>query len=549
MLFFFFYKRPYFSYNMSVIIIITKSLYFWTALINIFTNILSNNTYVGFVYIWLLGIPVICITFLLTLKTILKPKSNLFYNVNKLNSPDIVITFVRYVIYLINNKDEKRESNLLIKGFVRNHEDTCIISDCPIKIIKNNINQSYNDFSQYNQMIITQLMLYINRLYILGMTKFPNSINLKIAYSMFMYWNLKHKAKVKQELENIENYFLSFSEQFIIFRYKKLITEDIDSGTYNNKVSNHNIDLSNSIAFESHYRQCQQDIYSVARLFLEFWSLLLTNTSNPDIQKLNILTIKVNDTLKNINLHWKRMQYYKPNDLKAVKLYSSLFIEVLNNKEKGREILALGKEIHEKNENEENLIEFDEDFSNGNCGILCSTENDNYGTIIRASCNACKIFNYLSEDLINGRLIDDLFLEIYQGTISEYIQNIVENHDENLNKNEIFLLGKNKFKNIIPINLKIVETSKTINDKSHVKLDIRVDDNFNADIKEYIKNCYIVINNNLQILFHSESLSELINLIYGNKFNSNDFDNISQLIPEFCKNYDKTEIINGSKYI
>lgn len=95
---------------MSVIIIITKSLYFWTALINIFTNILSNNTYVGFVYIWLLGIPVICITFLLTLKTILKPKSNLFYNVNKLNSPDIVITFVRYVIYLINNKDEKEKA-------------------------------------------------------------------------------------------------------------------------------------------------------------------------------------------------------------------------------------------------------------------------------------------------------------------------------------------------------------------------------------------------------------------------------------------------------
>eukprot|EP00340_Litonotus_pictus_P011472 CAMPEP_0170539036 /NCGR_PEP_ID=MMETSP0209-20121228/103671_1 /TAXON_ID=665100 ORGANISM="Litonotus pictus, Strain P1" /NCGR_SAMPLE_ID=MMETSP0209 /ASSEMBLY_ACC=CAM_ASM_000301 /LENGTH=1443 /DNA_ID=CAMNT_0010840857 /DNA_START=1058 /DNA_END=5390 /DNA_ORIENTATION=- len=433
-------------------------------------------------------------------------------------------------------KEDKRESGILIKGFIRNHESNCYINDCPLKVIKRNMDNNYNDFSIYGSFMMQQMLLFINRIYLLGISKYPNSATLRISFSLFLYYNQKQKMKAKQELENAEKCSLSFSQQFLIFRFKKLIIEDLDTNQNHTEV----LDIANSIAYESHFRQCQQDILSAARLFLEFWTLLASQNISPDIAKLNELSLKVNDTIKNIHNHWKRMQYYKPNDPKALKLYASLYIELMNNKEKGKEILALSKETADKKNlltDHYDYLMIDEDFSSGNCVIICSAENDNYGALLKASSNACKIFGYLTEDLINGRPIDDLFLDCYNGGVANFIQDISSCWGEEISKKEFFLFSKTKQHKTVPVYLKLIDPNKTIGDKIHTKIMIRPEDNINEELKDFTRSCYFIINNNLNISVTSESASELVSLIYGNKTMLTEISTITYIFPELYKNF------------
>lgn len=519
-------------------------LYLWTTTILFFSIILQYNTYTGAIYIWLGGFPLIIVIIIFYGKYSVYPNLGKLSLINKLISSDNIVFQIRFLIGIIEMKEDKRESGILLKGFIRNHEDNCHIVDCPLKVVKRNMDNNYNDINLYSTFINQQLILFINRIYLLGITKYPNSSSLRISFALFLYYHQKQKMKAKQELENAEKCSLSFSQQFCVFRFKKLIIEDLDT----NQGSNEVLDIANSIAYESHFRQCQQDILSAARLYLEFWTLLSSQNATPDITKLNELSLKVNDTIKNIHNHWKRMQHYKPNDPKALKLYASLYIELMNNKEKGKEILALSKETADKKNllnDHYDLLMIDEDFSSGNCVIICSAESDNYGALLKASSNACKIFGYLTEDLINGRPIDDLFVDCYNSGVSSFIQDLSSTWNEENSKKEFLLYAKTKQNKTHPVFIRLIDPNKTIGDKIHAKLMIKPEDNINDDLKEYNRSCYFIVNSSLNINITSESVSELVNIIYGNKVVLTELSTLTNIFPEMYKNFDKNEIFNN----
>jgi len=65
------------------------------------------------------------------------------------------------------------------------------------------------------------------------------------------------------------------------------------------------------------------------------------------------------------------MQHYKANEPKALKLYSNFLANVLNNKEKAKEI-GLSKHLADNIGNFE--IEYEENFLQGNTIIYCSAD-------------------------------------------------------------------------------------------------------------------------------------------------------------------------------
>ena len=56
------------------------------------------------------------------------------------------------------------------------------------------------------------------------------------------------------------------------------------------------------------------------------------------------LGIRIDQNLKIIEFHWNKMQQISPNTPKAVKLYAMFFIEVVNDKEAGNEMLKNAKD-------------------------------------------------------------------------------------------------------------------------------------------------------------------------------------------------------------
>ena len=185
-----------------------------------------------------------------------------------------------------------------------------------------------------------------------------------------------------QEFSNAEKSNPPLDQQFIIFRYKKMINEDQDTIENLGEA----LDVVSGIAYDSHFRQCiisfyqgQTNIQNAAMLFLDFWRILNSQNSSPDLFKLNDLGLKINETLKNVHAHWHHMQHYKAGDSKALKMYASFWIDILNSKEKGQEFLN-SKETGEKAQIVMKDFDFGKDenistkMNEGYALLICSAE-------------------------------------------------------------------------------------------------------------------------------------------------------------------------------
>ena len=557
-------KKPYFNAFIYTYVLLMCSLWTWTCFSLFSSSIFGFKTNVSIVIIWLCGS--ILLALAIVIKGISKYSLKTISSIDKIldfSSPELLVAHIRYLLMLISSNN--RETEIITKGFIRSHEDTCYLIDCPLKIVKrsmdaqtttyynsnintnnnnnnNNVGSNLNSLSDnnyINNLIAQQMLVFINKLYIIGLYKFPNSIHLRLNYSIFLYQLYKQKLKAKQELESSLNCNPSLNQQFIIFRYKKMISEDLDTNQNQSEI----LDVVSSIAYETYYRQLHNEILSVAKLFIEFWSVLSTKNASPDIFKLNSISLKVNESIKNIQSYWKRLQSYKANNPKAYKMYAMFYFDILNNKEKGKELISLSKELNNRNYiDNEAIINIEDDFSNGQCSLVISAEVENYGSIIKISANACKIFGYIQEDLTNGKSFDELFLDCYNGSATNFINKETINWTYNKSKIEYTLYSKHKTNKTIPVLMKILDPNKTIDEKNHIKLIIKpMNDNFNDELKELVRCCYIVFSENLAISNTSDSIIEVMDILNVGKNSNYTCNNLINLFPELLTKFDLYE--------
>ena len=64
-------------------------------------------------------------------------------------------------------------------------------------------------------------------MYYQGVRKFANNTDLRLAYAFFLLDKMKYKQQALQELINADNYRPPLDIQFIIFRYKRIIEQEI----------------------------------------------------------------------------------------------------------------------------------------------------------------------------------------------------------------------------------------------------------------------------------------------------------------------------------
>ena len=462
---------------------------------------------------------------------------------------------IRMTLALIEKRGNDRRSEMLLRGLVKYHEARCIYNDCPMKTIKTSfLTENFDKSPQ----VTTLLLNYISRSYMRGIGKFPSCISLRIEYIQFLFVYQKQRLKALNEIDNLLKSPLNFENDFIVFKIRKMITDvqEIDSSMPQSS-SVDLLDNESSIAYDSHFRQCQSSILVSSKLFLDFWGMLANSSIAPDVYKLNALGEKINDCLKNINNHWNRMQHYKPNDSKALKMYLTFVSQILNDKEKAKDIIALAKgnnNIGARNENAMKKIEneYKDELSMGN-GIVCiSAENENFGTIMKATGNVSVIFGYLLSDII-GRNIDDFFIDAYNGGVSLFIKDKYHKSEDDkketdnniLLSSEKLFYGKAHNSQINPIYLTVLNAT-SVNEKLQIKLIVRkqsistlsvsnIDNNNNRNEihSKFINKAIFIINSSLSIQSYNEDASILVNLTSG-KFSHDNF-NITYYFPELLR--------------
>lgn len=157
---------------------------------------------------------------------------------------------------------------------------------------------------------------------------------LRISYAFFLLEKMNSKQQALQELLQAEQNKPSLDEEFIIYRYKKIIEDEIAESQ---NESQGNLDVVTELTFQTHLRQIQANIEKATLLYMEFWAQL--SEEAPDLAKLNDIGSKISAAVQTVEDNWVKLIKVNPNNPVAMKLYGKFLLEIINDKEGGDDLL------------------------------------------------------------------------------------------------------------------------------------------------------------------------------------------------------------------
>jgi hypothetical protein len=135
------------------------------------------------------------------------------------------------------------------------------------------------------------------------------------------------------------------AEQFSIFRFNKIITEEF----FNFDDENLNLDIASTIAFDQYMKKCKlnnklvkEEIEKIGFSYIDFWNSFVQDDIN--IGKIRSLGFKINELIKSVFITWNCMQALNPNDKESLRLYGQFLIDILNEKTNGQQFIDKSKE-------------------------------------------------------------------------------------------------------------------------------------------------------------------------------------------------------------
>lgn len=188
---------------------------------------------------------------------------------------------------------------MLLIGYIEKHKEVCTEEDCPLKVYKKKHNNENKENIEMQDNTI-QLIKQLQRMYILGIKKYPICTKLRLSFAFFYLQRTKNKKKAYEEFSNAEKTDPAFEEQFIIYRFKKIIRQNLQDNNQNNS------DLIEIIRFDNHISLCEEAMVFSARLHKQFW--LELKEEIPDLKKLNNIGSKITQTVNTVRENYKEIQ-------------------------------------------------------------------------------------------------------------------------------------------------------------------------------------------------------------------------------------------------
>ena len=464
------YENPtYNNYFLECFLSIRNTSFCWSFIILLIAKISEGSKINGLLYLIIFGYPLIVTVSIIYYR---KKSQNFMLTSSNFNDVNEYITRMKYMIKLIEsyfnkNKSGKANKNntckkdeILLKGIIAIHEESCVTEECPLKKFEENM----NNFSIQK----TCLLHYMNNLFTEGIKKFPNSRLLLMIFVQFNYEKKYNLNAAKTYLTKLEKQKNTLTEDYIIFSIKQNISN------MNNKM---NIGLSDNEemlkiedTIEQKYKRLKFLVETTTKLYGEFWGILATNlTNNLNLNKLFMVGNKLNKFLNEINTLWETDLKNKKIDLEnqsTAQLYAYFLREILKNKKRSEEIT---KKLNEEQHYEARKTDSDK-FDLDNLEIILEsqdyviysrTNEKGECDIIQCSNSIVYLLGHIKQELI-GKNIETIMPSVFANEHNKMLAQRIKvirtklgSHKDNFrasDKKQIFILPKTKVGYLLPIN-------------------------------------------------------------------------------------------------
>jgi len=464
------FKNPTYNINLIEIIInIRNFLVVWTYFILFVAKILEDTEINGLIYLVFVGYPIIIFTSTMLLKG--RNEEINFQNFN-INNIDSCLSKTKFLIKLINSFFEDKNNNLknnefgsknniILKGIIKLHSETCLNEDCPLtKFLKNS-----GKFNIQKQCLLNYMSAYFKK----AIKNFPYNKILKFYYIYFNFSKKYNLNSVRGTLEQIKKMQNNIKEEFIIYCFENEIIK-IKDKTMN--LNEGNESEQDALILEQNYKRLKYLITNSTKLYVEFWGIFSTNiTNNLNTSKLYKIGEKLNIYLKEINYLWENNLKNKKIEVEneyIAQLYSKFLKEILWDKIQSEEVQKkITQEYHiqgykkisenQKLENIENIIE------NQDYVIFVNSNEKGKCTIFQFSNSLSYLIGYKKQQIINKpleTLFPNILIDGHAKKVEEFIKNnhihknVEKESFHGAEKKKTFILIKSKMGYLVPFNAK-----------------------------------------------------------------------------------------------
>ena len=526
----------YIEYSYQFEAFYKEKLFYYFSYINCFSAIILLITYlgrnkiiVGFIYVFFIFVLFLILFIFINPHKVIKLEKPDYY----LQEYDIYYQLIN-LIRLSNQNLENRENIYNIISFYST-------------IINTNINYEiiYNLFKkdEKNEMRFF-LLKYIETIFKKAINENKNSILLRVQYANFLFNNMEKFNSGYLEIyslnEEMKNNEISYtmSQQFYIYRIKKKLEEKCLE--YRNDKS--------QISIKFQINNFIKLIAEVARMYYEFWNILLKSNIYIDVKRLDKYGKKINNVVREIEKKYQSLSSMKLKNRFIFILYAHYLRDILNEDENSEKILS--KELILGNSNDESIYVGFDNFDindikpSSNLQYLIASAESN-GSIIKCSPDFCKKIGYTNEQLYGKKinLIIPTFLrEEHNKILNDYFENNKYKLKNDTNKLlQSLIYFKTSLIYISPLFIEIyIIIDEDYTQYMMVKIDSEKDIIYNKMLSDC---CHILTNNEFKIQNFTPNCLEILNL-KGNFINVEILNYIKQF-KEIKFNY----LINHEKKI
>ena len=254
-----------------------------------------------------------------------KNLKSFLYKIGKKETLKETLLHIKNFLYLFDKKNEYREVKIILNSYIQIYEETCTIKKCPLKkylkLLKEGIEAN------------GCLLQHANLLFTLGINKYPDNVEIKFAYALFLLKKLNRRKKAANYLKSIKALSPTIEEEFIIFRCKRIFEDnlsDLKEG------DGDNYDIIKELKFRNHNKTFIDLIKESSTLYIDFWNQLLDSYYNDkeNVNELNNCGTKINRINDEIEYIFHEMRKLKANNIELLKIYYEFVSKKLCDKKK-----------------------------------------------------------------------------------------------------------------------------------------------------------------------------------------------------------------------
>ncbi|KAL4452981.1 hypothetical protein ABPG73_000907 [Tetrahymena malaccensis] len=414
------FEEPYYDKEVGTFFNIITTYYLWSNTMLVVSLIFYETSFNGGLIIWILGLPFIFLIMITTRQSKIK---TLIGSQMKFRSGEQIQSHLRYVLTLIQDQKNDRNSYMLLIGYVEKHKETCPEEDCPLKRKKMRRGKQLDIEIEE---VIKNLIRELGRFYQNGLRKFPTCTKLRLSYAFFLLERLKKKEDALAQFKISLTTKPTFDEQFIIYRYIEMISQSSEE-VEDEEEDEEETDVVKKIEFESHLSQFEEYVKLAAIKHKEFWANLKED-NNIALGRLNVLGSGISQYVFKAKDHFTRMVKINSQFPQPFKVYGQFLIRVLNQKEAGLEMIQKGREIALESGNKVQKKEDLESFKNEPIPFIVTQKRKAGVTTIQNVNLLFSVFFAYQRDEIIGKdlsyILPNLYVPFHESLIEQFQENV-----------------------------------------------------------------------------------------------------------------------------